>query len=206
MHAVNFVVGVVGTLASGKSTACKILQAEGVTYFNADQLARTLLEPPSTLLDTLIQHFGPQYLLPNGQLDRLALRQRLCVDLDSKKFLEETLHPPIRAQLKKYIEEKYYHPYVIIEISVFYDRSQYSYIDRILCITSPLEQQIQRASQRDQRPEFEIQQLLSRQASTEQLQSYADDIVQNDSTLSIFTKKIRNIHQRYLQLAQLKSS
>jgi dephospho-CoA kinase len=47
-------------------------------------------------LSEIAQHFGDNFLLTNGELDRAALRAVIFADAEEKAWLERLLHPLIR--------------------------------------------------------------------------------------------------------------
>src|SRR5688572_18661451 len=68
-------VGLTGNIASGKSTVSKLLAERGATITDADVLARRVVEPGTAGLMAIRNYFGDDVILPDGRLDREALRR-----------------------------------------------------------------------------------------------------------------------------------
>lgn len=85
-----------GNIASGKSSVAALLAAYGATIVDADMLAREAVAPGSAELDAVVERFGPRVLLPDGTLDRAALRQRVFHDPASRDALNAIVHPAVR--------------------------------------------------------------------------------------------------------------
>lgn len=66
-------VGLTGSLGSGKSTAAKIFAALGAHVFSADEIARALMQSGEPVYRAIVETFGPEVVLPSGELDRPAL-------------------------------------------------------------------------------------------------------------------------------------
>lgn len=93
----NFpIIGVTGSIASGKSTLADELQRFGADIIDADQLARTVIEPNTECFKMTVEHFGPA-IVSDGKLDRSALAKIVFSNETQRLWLERLLHPKIRA-------------------------------------------------------------------------------------------------------------
>ena len=70
-------VGLTGGIGSGKSTVASIFSRLGVPVIDADQVARSIVEPGTDALSKLRAHFG-EGILSEGQLNRRRLREIRC--------------------------------------------------------------------------------------------------------------------------------
>lgn len=196
-----YCVGLIGTIASGKSTVTAVLQALGVKVISADVIAKQLTEPGQVALASIKNHFGPQILTSDGQLNRPALRALIFNQPQERHWLEELLHPLIRQRILQDVQATEA-PYCVIEIPLLKDRKTYPYLKRILWVKSDNKQQIERLIHRDNLSLKQAQQILACQKEQTNHEELADDILENEGTLAELTKKIKNFHQQYLQLAQ----
>ena len=73
-------VGITGGIGSGKTAVTDWLAQKGITIVDADVVARLVVAPGMPALAEIAQTFGAQYLQPDGQLDRPALRQLVFAD------------------------------------------------------------------------------------------------------------------------------
>ena len=86
-----------GGLGSGKSTVLARFVARGLPVVNADELARSVVEPGQPALAELARVFGPDVLDARGALDRRRLAERAFADPNARKALEAITHPRIAA-------------------------------------------------------------------------------------------------------------
>ena len=93
-----WILGLTGGIGSGKSAVAAHFSDLGVHLVDADQAARWVVEPGRPALAKIAEHFGREVLLPDGQLDRAALRQRIFENVDERRWLESLLHPLIPFQ------------------------------------------------------------------------------------------------------------
>ncbi len=90
------IIGLTGGVATGKSTVAKQLASLGAIVIDADQLARDAVAPETPGLARIAALFGPALLLPDGTLNRQALRELVFNDAAKRRQLEAILHPAIK--------------------------------------------------------------------------------------------------------------
>jgi dephospho-CoA kinase len=96
-------VGLTGSLGSGKSTVAAILRELGAEVIEADALGRTLMEPGQLVFSSIVQHFGPQVLNPDGRLNRARLAE-LAFQSDRLNDLNAIVHPAVIAAQQRWME------------------------------------------------------------------------------------------------------
>ncbi|MBK9383351.1 MAG: dephospho-CoA kinase [Planctomycetes bacterium] len=99
------IAGVLGGVASGKSTAARVLEEAGCLRLDADALARARLDT-GEVRSALLARFGPQVLDACGQVDRAALAQLAFAAPSARRELEELIHPEVRRQMLAALEEE----------------------------------------------------------------------------------------------------
>ncbi|MHC5063606.1 MAG: dephospho-CoA kinase [Planctomycetota bacterium] len=97
------VLGVMGGIASGKSTIAQLLAEEGLRHIDADRIAREVAEEPQ-ILAALRLAFPAELFQADGQLDREAMARLVFSDAAARKRLEEILHPAIRQRILAELE------------------------------------------------------------------------------------------------------
>jgi dephospho-CoA kinase len=98
-------VGIVGAIASGKSTATRWFAARGWTVVDADAQAHALYAPGSDLLPVLVGRFGPGILDPSGAVDRAALGKIVFADPKALADLEALIHPLARERIRSALDQ-----------------------------------------------------------------------------------------------------
>ncbi|MCD0256849.1 dephospho-CoA kinase [Xanthomonas melonis] len=196
----NFIVGLTGGIASGKSALTAEFEKLGVPIIDADVVARQIVMP-GPVLDCIIDCFGPGILLPDGTLDRSALRKIVFADLTQRRALEAITHPAIRAELQRAAQAAE-GPYAIVAIPLLTEaggRAAYPWLDRVLVIDAPVELQHARLMRRDGNTPELADQMIAAQASREQRLALADDVVVNDGQPAHLIRAAHELDTRYRQ-------
>ena len=92
------IIGLTGGIASGKSTAARILERLGVPVIDADRLSRDVVEPGAPAFAAIVEAFGAEVVGPDGTLDRAKLGAIVFNDPAARRRLEEITHPAIGAR------------------------------------------------------------------------------------------------------------
>jgi dephospho-CoA kinase len=108
------IIGVTGTIASGKSTVAAMLAARGAEVIDGDRVYRELLSPGSPLMGQLADRFGRQIVMSSGDLDRPALGKIVFNDPGALADLDALTHPAIVAETRRRIERSAA-PVVVVE-------------------------------------------------------------------------------------------
>ena len=94
-----FRVGLTGGIASGKTTVCQIFSELGIDIFDADDIARELVQVDTPCYQQILEHFGTDFLLADRTLNRQQLRTHIFSNAQAKVTLENILHPAIQTAL-----------------------------------------------------------------------------------------------------------
>lgn len=194
-----FRIGLTGGVASGKSTVADIFAELGAGIVDTDTVARDVVAPGESGLEAVTVAFGPQILLPNGELDRRALRSIVFSDPERRKLLESILHPLIRARTLQLIDTLEA-PYVIVVVPLLLETGFAELVERILVVDCPEAQQLERLRRRDDVGEAEAQAMLAAQAARQERLARADDVIDNSGSLEATQAQVQALHERYVRM------
>ena len=172
-------VGLTGGIGSGKSTVVDMLANKGAAVVDADEIARRVVAPGSSVLGRLTEKFGADILLDDGSLDRALLAQRAFADERGTRRLNEITHPAIREQAERDISRaEETSEIVVYEMPLLVESGQVSLVDVVVVVDVPESVQVDRAVQRGM-DESDVRQRMLRQASREQRLDAADAVIDN---------------------------
>jgi dephospho-CoA kinase len=192
-------IGMTGGIASGKTTAANFFAQLGVPIIDTDVIAHQLVEPGQPALQQIIDTFGEDMRLPNGQLNRTRLRQQVFTDTKQRERLEKILHPLIRTEmLAKAAQITTF--YCLCCIPLLVETQQQNLVDRVLVIDCSIEKQRQWLKKRNQLIDLEIDQILAAQTTRDSRLAIAHDVIYNDHDLKGLQQQVLSLHQFYLTL------
>ena len=201
MSAQQFVVGITGGIGSGKSAVTDYLEIKGITVVDADKVARVVVEPGTSGLAAIAEHFGRDILLPNGALDRAALRKIVFDEPDERKVLEGITHPLIREEIARQLSEAG-SPYVVLASPLLLESGQSSFADYVVVVDVPESVQLSRTMTRDGNSEQLVKSIMAVQLDRETRLARSDTSISNEGTLEELHTRVDALHTDLLRRAQ----
>ena len=193
------VVGLTGGIGSGKSTVVRLFGALGVHWVDADDVAREVVEPGTPGLERITEHFGQEILLPDGGLDRAALRRIVFDAPEERVWLESVLHPVIREELMRQLHpDNYALPYVLLVSPLLLETDQHELVDKVVVVDVPVDVQIQRTMARDTNDRDQVERIIAAQMPREQRLQKADNVVDNNLPMADVEQQVEALHQTFL--------
>ena len=183
------IIGIIGGIASGKSTVAKALQELGAGCIDADKIGHDVLTIPEIKQQMEIRWEKNGYghlSKPNGELDRKVIGSIVFSDPEELEFLNAICHPIIEAR----IEEKlgYYHPDyidgVILDIPLLLEANWNQMCDIILFVDVSIDKRGHRAVDREYCP-LDLVDLKKREAvqfDMDTKRSFATHVVPNNGS------------------------
>lgn len=176
-------IGVTGGIGSGKSLVCHIFQIMNVPVYDADSRAKWLLANNLELRDQVIQTFGKESYLPNGDLNREYLSRQVFNHSPEVEKLNQIVHPMVALDYKNWVKENISSDYLIKEAALLFETGYYKQLDKVITIYAPVELRIQRVLSRDPgRTEAQIKTIISKQKTEEERKALADYTIINDGS------------------------
>lgn len=194
-------VGLTGGIGSGKSTVSSIFSGLGVPVIDADQIARSLVEPGTDALSKLTAHFGEE-ILNQGQLDRRRLRELIFTDEAAKKWVEALLHPLVKREILSRADQQD-SAYVVLEIPLLFEAGYQNLLDRVLVIDVPPALQVDRVVSRDEVPQSQVESVIRAQISAKARLKQANDVIDNTGSLEQLREQVESLHRKYLEMARI---
>jgi dephospho-CoA kinase len=194
-----FVVGVTGGIGSGKTAVTDCFAQKGIEVIDADIASRKVVEPGTPALVAIVEHFGKQVLLANGELDRAALRKIIFSNNEDKKWLEALLHPLIAKEIMHGLQSAK-SDYAIFSSPLLLESGQQAICNRVLLVDVPEDLQLQRTMQRDNNDEAQVKRIMASQMQRQERLAKADDVITNDQDLDYLAAQVDKLHKQYLTM------
>jgi dephospho-CoA kinase len=186
-------IGLTGGIASGKSTVSKLLKAFGHPVVDADEIAKTMVQPGSAGLKAVASHFGAQVLETDGSLNRKKLGALVFANTVKLAELESILHPLIKAEAARQrgLLAAKNNPFAFYDVPLLFEKKMEAQFDLILLVSCQERLQRERMKARDGLTDSEISNRLSAQIPMSSKESKANYVIRNDSSLADLEIQVR---------------
>ena len=194
-------VGITGGIGSGKTTVCRVFELLGIPVFYADNVAKTIMQTDSQLKNEILNTFGQESYLVDGQLNRPYISSIVFKDQSQLNKLNALVHPAVFRAFDRWIAEQKDVPYILKEAALLYESESYKMCDLSILVISPESTRISRIKARDHISEEEIMLRMKRQFSDEQKMKLANHILINDEN-RLLIPQILDLHQQFLKISR----
>ena len=139
------IIGLTGGIATGKSTVAEYLEHHhGLPVLDADVYARQVVAHGSGVLGAIVDRYGPDLLLPEGQLNRARLGDIIFHQPAEKAWLEAQIHPRVAQCFTAAMAQLGHQPTVVQVIPLLFEADLTHQVTEIWVVTCRPEQQYQR--------------------------------------------------------------
>jgi len=97
------IIGLTGSVASGKSTVAGWIAERGIAVHDADSAVHSLLAADGAAVPEIIARFGTSVLADDGGIDRKKLGNHVFEHPQDRKILESILHPMVRQHRDQFL-------------------------------------------------------------------------------------------------------
>ena len=191
------IVGLTGGIGSGKSVDGDFFIELGIDVIDADHVSKNILDDNESAKKLFLEHFGEKFIDKNNNVDRALLRDEIFKNENKKEALESIIHPLVREEIFNFIKNSN-SVYKIIMVPLIYETNSQDFYDKIVVVDCKEENQIIRASKRDNKTKNDIINIMKNQASSDERMSIADEVIKNDSSLDDLKKQVIKVHQKLL--------
>lgn len=178
------IIGLTGSIASGKSTVSKMLEELGYPIIDADKVARLVVEPGQETLVKIAALFGESVIRGDGTMDRAKVGELIFNDPASRKSLNDVIHPAIRKEMLRQRAEllEQGHQSIIMDIPLLFESRLQHFVDKILVVSVTEENQLKRLMERNQLTEKEARARISSQLPMSVKEEGADAVIYNNGS------------------------
>jgi dephospho-CoA kinase len=190
-------VGLTGSIATGKSTVSRMFAHQGARVIDADVLAREVVMPGQAAYTRIVEEFGPQVVQEDGSLDRKALGALVFGDPAKRKRLEEITHPAIGLRQQRILsvfDEEAFEGVVIWDVALLYEGGGAAKMDRVVVVYADPETERRRLMERDGLSDADARARIASQMPIAEKAKLADYVIDNSGTREETERQVRTVY------------
>ncbi|MEY2902531.1 MAG: hypothetical protein RLY89_1637 [Bacteroidota bacterium] len=188
-------IGLTGGIGTGKTTVANIFKVLGIPVFDADTVAKQLMENDLQLQEQLIAQFGPTSF-QDGKLNRAYLASIVFKDPYQLAVLNAMVHPLSLKAAEDWMKLQNA-PYVIKEAALIFEAGAAAGLDLIIGVTAPTAIRIQRVMHRDGISREAVLERMDKQIDESIKMRLCDFVIQNDNQ-HLLTTQVLDLHKRFI--------
>lgn len=171
--------GLTGGIGSGKSTVARLLLERGAALIDADAIARACTLAGGTAIPEVKQAFGPDFITPDGALDRQRMRELVFRHPEARQRLEHIVHPIVAQEVTRQACRGD-SACIVFDVPLLVESPRWRpQLDRVLVVDCLPDIQIQRVQARDGWDRPTIEAVMNSQSPRAQRLAAADLVIFN---------------------------
>ena len=184
-------IGITGSLASGKTTASKILSSRRGPLFSADKAVKELYKN---------KHFkslvSKRFKIKNNSQLKKSLKNLILKDKNSIKKLEKIIHPLVRKKMKNFTTQNRNKKLLFYEIPLLIESKLMKHFNVIVFIKAKRQLRLRRfQSKSGDKKLFNL--LNNKQVNDAKKIKFCDHVVVNEKNLNILKRNLLVIINKY---------
>ena len=189
------IIGILGGIASGKSSVAAAFARLGCAVIDADDIAHDLLDAPH-VKNHIINEFGVTISDPSGQINRGKLAEIVFADENKLSTLNEILHPLIMERAEQLIgryEKIENIKAIVLDAPLLVEVGWDKKCDKLVFVACKDEKRLERAQKKGIFNENQLKMREKFQISLDSKASLVDNTIDNNSSLSALAEQVAKI-------------
>ena len=176
------VIGLTGSVASGKSTVAGWMSEKGISVHDADLAVHSLLAANGQAVPNIKAKFGPDMVAPDGSIDRKKLGSHVFATPADRKILESILHPLVRQHRDQFLQDQRAlgRQIVVLDVPLLFETGGDTSCDYVIVVYAAEDTIRQRALSRSGMTEEKLAGILATQMPASEKCQRADFVLNTD--------------------------
>ncbi|WP_319004471.1 dephospho-CoA kinase [Halobacillus litoralis] len=195
----TLVIGLTGSIATGKSTIAQMFKDMEIPVIDADQISKDVVEPGKPAYQDIVDVFGQDILQEDKSIDRKKLGKIIFSDETKRNQLNQIVHPRVRegmVQQRESYKSKHV-PAVVLDIPLLFESSLTDYVEKTLVVFVDEQTQLERLMERDDSKREDAEERINAQIPIKEKAQMADAVINNNGTVEESKKQLRDILYRW---------
>jgi len=190
------IVGLTGSVGTGKSTVANLFKELGAYVIDWDELAREVVKPRSKAWQEIVQYFGKGILNQDLTINRQKLAEIVFADKEKLARLNQIVHPEVSRRDERITDQTSRHDpdaLIIKDVPLLFEMAQPPSVDKIIVVSAGRETQLRRLREKGITGE-DAQRRIDAQLPLEEKIKRADFVVDNDGQLEDTKRQVAQIY------------
>ena len=190
------IVGLTGSVGTGKSTVTNLFKELGAYVIDWDELARKVTRPHLKAWKEIVEYFGKGILNEDLTINRQKLAEIVFSDKEKVAKINQIVHPEVFKEDARITDEiKSLDPDALIvkDVPLLFELTRPIYVDKIIVVSASEQTQLRRLeekgmSRKDARSRIKSQLPLEKKIKS------ADFVINNDGPLEEAKRQVEKIY------------
>jgi len=198
------IVGLTGSVGTGKSTVTKFFGQLGAQIIDWDELAWVVVRPHLKAWKEIVEYFGKDFLNEDLTINRQKLAEVIFSDKEKMEKLNHIVHPEVFKEderITNEIKNLDSGALIIKDIPLLFEVARPIVVDKIIVVSASEQTQLMRLKEKGMSRD-DAQNRIKSQLPLEEKVKSADFVINNDGPLEETKKQVEEIYSLLRKGAQ----
>jgi dephospho-CoA kinase len=190
------IVGLTGSVGTGKSTVTNFFKELGAYIIDWDDLAREVIRPHLKAWKEVVEYFGKDVLNEDLTVNRQKLADIVFPDRRKVAKLNQIVHPEVFKEdeiITNQIKNLDPDALIIKDIPLLFELTRPIFVDKIIVVSASEQTQLRRLEEKGMSREDILNRIRS-QLPLEKKMKSADFVINNDGPLEETKRQVKEIY------------
>lgn len=187
------IIGITGSLGTGKTTVARLMKGLGAKVIDADALAHAALRTGTPAFRSVIAAFGGGIKDERGAIDRKRLAALVFGDRARLRELCRIIHPPVVRAIEREIAGEKKRKVIVVDAPLLIEAGLNHTCDAVVVVTASRANQIARCRKRSGMTKEETLARIKDQMPLRKKVEMADYVISNDRALKETKRKVQTV-------------
>ena len=189
------IIGVTGSIATGKSTACQVMTDMGAIHCDADRLVHRLYDPGTDAFDRIVAIFGEEIVGSDGFIDRRTLGAKVFGKPEEMNKLTSaigSIADAVKGVIDEWNRSMSPHEVAVLEAVNLVEAGYGQWCHQVWLVACDNDIARRRLVERNQYSDEEVEQRLASQRHWEERTPASDTVIFNNGSEEQFVSEVKS--------------
>ena len=187
------ILGLTGSIATGKSFIANIMANKKIKSFSSDAAVAELLQS-TEVIESIKQSKELSAAVKQGKIDKESLSHIVFNEnYDALSILEKIMHPKVKEAIENFIQNNKDEKFLLLEIPLLFEKNYQSLCHKVIMTYCSERDQQERALKRTNLDKNRLNFIIKRQMAIKEKAALADYIVYTGGSKQYSEKQIEQI-------------
>jgi dephospho-CoA kinase len=190
------IIGLTGSVGTGKSTVTNFFRELGAYIIDWDELAREIMRPHSKAWGKIIDYFGKSILNEDLTINRQKLAETVFTDKGKVTELNQIVHPEVFKEderITNEIKQRDPDALIIKDIPLLFELTRPIVVDKTVVVSASEQNQLSRLEEKGM-SRYDAKNRIKSQLPLEEKIKSADFVIDNNGTLEETKRQVEDIY------------
>ena len=187
------IIGLTGSIASGKTTIVKLLKKKRFAIHDSDKVVNSIYSKPTTRFRNYLKKIKLGNSVKGKKINKLIIREEIFNKTKQKKLLEKYIHNEVKKSRDSFLKKNKKLKIILLDIPLLFEKRLEKICNYTILVYAPLKLRRRRAMKRKGMNKKILEKIINNQLTDKVKKNKSDFVVNTSKNINRSFNKILNI-------------